>query len=138
MKESSNFFAVWGGIAGCQAMLGLLLQAGHVGRGIPLHLISQWTSTRPAARYRLQKKGRIAVGADADLVLVDLSQPTELSKGDLLDRHRISPYLGQKLAGRVRRTMVRGRTVFAEGRLAGSPAGHFVRPAAFDSPLAKR
>jgi allantoinase len=128
MKESSNFFTVWGGISGCQALLGLLLQEGSVRRHIPLSTISQWTSTKPAARYHLQNKGRIAPGADADLVLVDLSQTIELTRDELLDRHRISPYLGQKLVGRVRRTIVRGQTVFADGRLADSPAGKLVRP----------
>ena len=129
MKESSNFFAVWGGISGCQAQLGLLLQEGNVRRGIPLSTIGQWTSTKPAARYRLQNKGRIALCVDADMVLVDLSQTIELSKKDLGDRHRISPYLGQKLAGRIRQTLVRGRTVFTDGRFTDSPAGKFIRPA---------
>jgi allantoinase len=129
IKESSDFFAVWGGIAGCQTMLGLLLHHGHLHRGVSLEQISGRASTVPAKRYRLEKKGRIEVGADADFVLVDLSQTTVLARGDLQDRHRFSPYLGQRLAGVVRRTIVRGTTVFADGRLVDSARGRFVRPA---------
>jgi allantoinase len=129
MKESSDFFAVWGGIAGCQTMLGLLLHHGHLHRGVSLEQISRWTSIVPAKRFRLEKKGRIEAGADADFVLVDLSQTTALSRDDLHDRHRFSPYVGQRLAGVVRRTIVRGTTVFADGRVVDSARGRFVRPA---------
>jgi allantoinase len=128
MKASSDFFAVWGGIAGCQTMLGLLLHHGHLLRGVSLEQISRWTSTMPANRFCLEKKGRIEAGADADLMLVDLSQTTVLSRDDLHDRHRFSPYIGQRLAGAVRRTMVRGMTVFVDGKVADSPKGRLVPP----------
>jgi allantoinase len=128
MKASSDFFAIWGGIAGCQALLGLLLQQGHRSRDVPLERIAQWTSTNPARRFRLEGKGTIAIGADADLALVDLSQSRELAREQLHDRHRIGPYLGQRLGGTIHRTIVRGRTVFADGRLVPRARGRFVRP----------
>jgi allantoinase len=129
MKTSSDFFAVWGGISGCQTTLGLFLFQGHSLRSIPLVQISSWISASPAKRYRLENKGRIEVGADADLALVDLSQSTVLARDALHDRHRFSPYLGKRLGGAVRRTIVRGQTVFAEGKIVASSRGRFVRPA---------
>jgi allantoinase len=128
MKESPDFFAVWGGIAGCQTTLGLLLQQGHFSRDVSLEQISGWTSMLPAKRFRLEKKGRIEVGMDADLALVDLSQTTVLARDDLHDRHRFSPYAGERLAGAVRQTIVRGRTVFVNGKIVNSSRGRFVRP----------
>ena len=68
------------------------------------------------------------MGADADLALVDLEQAWTLAGDELLYRHRLSPYMGRRLRGRVVRTLVRGRTVFADGRVQGAPAGRFVRP----------
>ncbi len=128
LKTSGNFFEVWGGIAGCQSMLPILLTEGHVARGVPLHQITNLVARAPAERFRLGRKGRIDVECDADLVLVDLERPTPLIAEDLFYRHRISPYLTQKVHGLVRHTLVRGRTVFAGGKLTGVRTGRMVRP----------
>jgi allantoinase len=61
-------------------------------------------------------------------VLVDLTASHELSARDLYYRHRHSPFLGRTLRARVTRTLVRGRTVFAGGRVVGSPAGRRLIP----------
>jgi allantoinase len=75
-------------------------------------------------------KGRIEPGADADLVLVDRTASRTLTADELLQRHRISPFLGRTLTARVARTILRGRTVFADGHLTAEPAGRLLRPAA--------
>jgi len=85
-------------------------------------------SDNVARRFRLPGKGGIRVGADADLAFVDLSVTKPLEAGELLDRHRLSPYVGRDLRGSVRRTMVRGKTVFKDGELIGKPEGRFLRP----------
>ena len=129
MKEWPDFFKVWGGIAGCQTTLGLLLAEGHNRRGIAIQQLVSAVSSAPAERFRLPRKGRIEVGADADLAIVDLSKTKPLAINDLQYRHRISPFIGRPLVGEVRRTMVRGRTVFLDGRIvAGDARGRFVRP----------
>ena len=79
-------------------------------------------------RFRLPGKGPLQVGSDADCSLVDLAETSVVSADELLDRHRLSPYVGQALRGRVIRTILRGRTVFREGALVGDPQGRFVRP----------
>ncbi|HEX3870867.1 MAG TPA: allantoinase AllB, partial [Pirellulales bacterium] len=128
MKQGDDFFAVWGGIAGCQTTLGLLLEEGVERRGLPLAQIVNLVTRRPAQRFGLTQKGRLEVGADADLALVDMSRSTMLAEDALRYRHRISPYLGRRLRGEVRRTIVRGRTIYGEGSTTPVPTGRLVRP----------
>jgi allantoinase len=129
MKRGADAFAAWGGISGCQTLLALLLTEGHRARGLELDLIARVTSRYVARRFRLPGKGRLELGADADLVLVDLTASHELSADDLYYRHRHSPFLGRTLGARVARTLVRGRTVFADGWIVGPPAGRLLIPA---------
>ena len=127
MKGGDDAFAAWGGISGCQTMLPLLLSDGCAGRGLPLELVAAATSGYVARRFRLAGKGRLEPGADADLVLVDPAVTKPLCAEDLYYRHRHSPFVGRTTA-RVARTLVRGRTVFADGRIVGPPAGRLLIP----------
>jgi allantoinase len=128
LKNSDDAFAAWGGISGCQTLLPLLLSEGHGSRGLELDLIARITSGYVARRFRLPGKGSLEPGVDADLVLVDLSAVSELAAEDLFYRHPHSPFLGRTMRARVARTLVRGRTVFADGRIVGPPAGRLLIP----------
>jgi allantoinase len=114
MKQGGDFFRIWGGIAGVQSTLNVLLER------VP-DLIPRLLARTPAGRFRIPKKGRIAVGFDADLVLVDRSAEFELKAEDLLQCHPINPYIGHRFRGTVRETFIRG--VEAE-----RARGRFVRP----------
>jgi allantoinase len=129
LKSGDDTFAAWGGISGCQTLLALLLSEGHRARGLELDLIARVTSRYVARRFGFPGKGRVEPGADADLVLVDLTALEEVSAEDLHYRHRHSPFLGRTLSARIARTLVRGRTVFADGRIVGPPAGRLLIPA---------
>ncbi len=127
-----NFFQVWGGISGCQTLLPLMLTEGYARRKLPLATIASATATFVAQRFGLAaRKGRLAVGADADIAFVDLGQQYMLESSDLLYRHPHSPYVGRSLRGRVVRTLLRGQTVFRDGQIVGTPIGCLLRP---DSP----
>lgn len=129
MKTGDNFFQVWGGISGCQSLLALLLTEGAERRKLPLPTIASATAEYVAARFGLAPgKGALAVGADADLALVDLGHRSTLAAADLHYRHAHSPYVGRALCGRVVRTLVRGTTVWQDGRFVGEPVGRLVRP----------
>ncbi len=129
LKQNPNFFKVWGGISGVQHTLPLLLTEGHVKREIALPLISRLVSLNVAERFHLPStKGRLAVDADADLVLADLRQAFAVDRNELLYRHPQSPYAGRVLSGRVIQTVLRGRTIFKDGRIAAEPAGELVKP----------
>ena len=129
MKTSADFFRNWGGISGCQSLLPLLLSEGYATRSLPLETIAAVTSGYVARRFDIPGKGRIAVGADADLALVDLTASAELRASDLQYRHQHSPYVGRTLRGRVMRTLARGRTVYHDGTFACEPAGRLLHPA---------
>ena len=125
MKSSADAFEAWGGIAGVQSTLPILLSRRPP---LPLPRIAQLTSGNVAARFGLPHKGQIAEGFDADLALVDLEDRHTLTREALLDRHRLSPYVGREFEGRVVRTLVRGQTVFHEGRADASFRGRLVTP----------
>ncbi len=129
MKQAANFFQVWGGISGCQSTLQLLLTEGYHRRHFPLPVIASITSDAIARRFRLpQRKGRLAVGSDADLALVDVQASTTLQSSDLFYRHQHSPYAGRTLRGRIKRTLVRGTTVFLDGKIVTKPVGRLLTP----------
>jgi len=129
MKENESFFDAWGGIAGCQSTLPLLMLEGHQKRGMPLTQLARLIAGAPAERFRLHGKGAIEIGRDADLTLVDPAAGRPLRAEDLFYRHRQSPYLGRPIHGMIRRTLVRGRTVFADGKATGEQLGRLVSPA---------
>jgi allantoinase len=129
MKQGEDFFAVWGGIPGVQSTLPALLTHGYHGHAVALETIAARCAARPAQRFGLfPRKGTLAAGADADLILVALDETWRLEASDLLTRHQQSPYVGRTFRGRVRRTMRRGETIFAEGRPVTGGGGRFLRP----------
>jgi allantoinase len=129
MKVSDDFRLSWGGIAGIQSTLAVLLTGGAHERHLPLERIASLVATAPARRFRMARKGRIAPGYDADLALVDLASTDVLSAEALQQRHASSPYVGMMFRGVVRRTLRRGETIFHDGAITARTGGRFLRPA---------
>lgn len=117
MKQGQDFFALWGGIAGVQSTLAVLLTEGWQRRGLALERLAALLAANPARRFGLAGKGRLAEGYDADFALVDLQQTHTLKPQDLHQRHPISPYLGRRFVGVVRETWLRGQRVYALGKI---------------------
>ena len=127
LKEGA-FASAWGGVSGIQSMLAVMLTEGVHARGLSLELLAHLLATRPAARLGLTRKGEIRAGKDADLVLVDLDREWTLTPDALETKSGVSPYLGRRFRGAVVRTLVRGRTVYADGKVTGEPGdGWFVQ-----------
>jgi allantoinase len=131
MKRADDFFAIWGGISGCQHGFGLLLSEALARRPaeVALPFMSEHFSANVARRFHIDRtKGRLAEGLDADMTILSIGREHALSNGELLYMHRQGPYDGRKSRVTVERTIVRGRTVYAQGRIAqGAPAGHLIR-----------
>ena len=124
VKYRANLFASWGGIAGAQSTLPLVLTAAEdPSHPLPLERVSELLATNAARRFRLHPaKGEIQPGADADLVIVNLNATDEVKEESLLYRYPAhSPYIGRHLRGRVLRTIRRGETIYKEGRIVARP-----------------
>jgi dihydroorotase len=99
------------GAVGLQTLLPALLGFHHEGRIPLIDLIAKVTSA-PADLLGLPA-GRLAKGAPADLVLVDLNAPIVIDADKLLSKSKNSPFDGRRLQGKVLRTVVDGRTVYS-------------------------
>lgn len=86
---------------------------------ISLERVVEACCAKPAELFKLKSKGALKVGADADLVLVDLNQEYEVRDEDVLSLIGWSPYAGRKLKARPVRTVVRGTTVYLNGEVIG-------------------
>lgn len=132
MKASADFFSIWGGISGCQHGFPLLLSDALAMRPVAeaLPRFAALLAATVARRFRLgAAAGRVAEGGEANLVLLDLRAEHLLSNDELLYRHRQGPYAGRRCSVRVVRTLLRGSTIYAEGRIAsGAPGGHILKP----------
>ncbi len=107
LKLGGDFFRVWGGIAGVQSTLAVLLQ-----RGASLERIAAVTAANPARRFGMANRSGIAIGMQANCALVDLQATYTLHASDLLYRHALSPYVGSTFRGVVHRTLLRGATIY--------------------------
>ena len=110
--DTGDFAAAWGGIASLELGLPVIWTSARP-RGGKLADVVRWMATAPADRVGLTHKGRIAVGADADLVVFDPEAEFVVDAAQLHQRNRVSPYAGRRLAGVVRQTWLRGERVDA-------------------------
>lgn len=104
-----DFLAAWGGIASLQLALPAVW-TGARARGVPPERLAQWMCEGPARLVGLGKrKGAIAAGYDADLVIWEPERSFTVDPAKLLHRHPVTPYAGRELFGVVRATYVSGR-----------------------------
>jgi allantoinase len=108
--DTGDFAAAWGGIASVQLGLPVIWTAAR-DRGHRLADVVDWMARRPADLVGLTGKGRIAPGADADLVAFDPDARFEVDPRRLHHRNPVTPYAGMVLQGVVRTTWLRGRRV---------------------------
>ena len=121
-RGDGDFGEAWGGIASVQ--LGLpAVWTGARDRGRPLSDVVRWMATAPADRVGLAHKGRIAVGADADLVRFAPEQELTVDVARLHHRNPVSAYAGRRLAGVVRETWLRGAPLTEDD----APRGRLLR-----------
>jgi dihydropyrimidinase/allantoinase len=97
-------------------------------RGLSFERIVDLVATNPAKAYGLApRKGAISVGADADLVIVDMNAAHEVTTERLLSAQDHTPFEGMELTGWPIRTLLRGRTAFAYGEPVGDPQGAYLK-----------
>jgi dihydropyrimidinase len=111
------------GFPGTATILPVLLDRGYHSGRLSLQRILDVLCTAPADIFGLPQKGRIEIGADADLTLVDLNFKRQVRPEELGSYADYSLYEGETLIGWPRLTLVRGDVVMQEGRIVGTP-GH--------------
>jgi len=110
--DAGNIMEAWGGISGLGFGLHLLWDEGRR-RGLSVGHIARLLSETPAEHAGLKGvKGRIATGYDADFVIWDPEAGTQVKKETLQFKNKLSPYEGLTLKGAVRRTILRGQSVW--------------------------
>jgi allantoinase len=108
--KSGPYEMAWGGIASLE--LGLSAMATIHDN---LADLARWMASAPAKLVGLEKKGRISPGYDADLVLFDPDTRWTVDAEKLHQRHKITPYAGAELRGRVGATYLRGEKIYDDG-----------------------
>jgi allantoinase len=123
-RGGGDFGEAWGGIASVQ--LGLpAVWTGARARGLALSDVVRWMGTAPADRVGLTRKGRIEVGADADLVRFAPDEEFTVDVARLHHRNPVSAYAGRRLAGVVRETWLRGVSIHPDN--GDTPRGRLLR-----------
>ena len=121
--DTGNFTDAWGGISSLQLGLSNVWTVGNE-FDVSLCDLTRWLSWRPSVFAGIQHyKGRIAAGYDADFVVWDPESSFILEPSDLRFRHKLSPYLGRNLRGRVVKTILRGQEIYEHGEILLSPQG---------------
>jgi allantoinase len=123
--DSGRFDEAWGGVASLQLLLPVVWSAASE-RGHSFEELSRWLSAAPADLAGLsERKGRIAPGLSADLVIWDPEAEFVVEAEGLEHRHKATPYDGRRLKGVVETTILRGRPVYRPGHFA-APAGQAI------------
>lgn len=111
-----DIFDAWYGAPGVQTLLPVMWDAFHR-RGLPLPLLARVLSEAPARIFRLERKGAIASGLDADLVIVDPDREVELRSEDQVGQSGYTLYEGRRVRGWPVMTLRRGEVLVDGGVL---------------------
>jgi allantoinase len=125
-QEKGDFLDAWGGIASLQLSLPAVWTQARA-RGYSLTHIAEWMCAGPSRLAGLEKKkGAIAMGHDADLVIWNPDATFRVDPARLHHRHKLTPYAGLELMGIVETTFLRGKKIFERGEFCAAPAGHIL------------
>ena len=118
-------------MTGVQTLLPIMLDHVNAGR-LSLERLVDLTGAGPGRIFSIARKGRIAVGYDADFAVVDLSAKRTITHDWIASRAGWTPYDGREVIGWPIHTILRGKTVVRDGELQGDPEG---QPVVFENAL---
>jgi allantoinase len=122
-REEGRWDLGWGGIASLGLALPVLWTA-MARRGLGMERLGEWMAAAPARLAGLAgRKGALAAGADADIVVFDPDAAWTVKEEHLHFRHKLSPYVGAELRGQVLETWLRGEPVYSADGLVGEARG---------------
>ncbi|GER82528.1 MAG: dihydroorotase family protein [Thermogemmatispora sp.] len=131
-KQKASVWEVASGMPGLQEAVPVLVSnwVKRFGRETleeGLIRIAQVTSGNIARIFGFGQKGTLAIGKDADIVVIDTEQPWKVRKEDLYTKNQWSVYEGLELIGRPVATFLRGQLVYRDGQIIGEPQGQLLR-----------
>jgi allantoinase len=128
MKElgTGDLQRAWGGIASLQLALPAVWSQARQ-RGFTVSDVVNWMCRAPAGLVGLAgRKGAIAPGYDADLVVFNPEVSFTVESANLQHRHKITPYEGQTLYGKIETTILRGQKIYELGKVVATPSGQMI------------
>jgi dihydroorotase len=127
-EKTKSIWEAAAGFGGVQTLLPIMLDLALRGY-IPLTSIPRLLSENPAKLFKLWPfKGVILPGASGDLVIVNPAEEFTITPEWLEYKHKLSPFIGWKLKGRIKHVILRGHIVVHEGEITGVKAGRWVKP----------
>jgi allantoinase len=125
LKDPNNIWLAKSGFGGTEYLLSGVFSEGSK-RGMSYSRMAELLSSNPAQRFGLNSKGDIAVGFDADLVLLDPNETFVVRASESESQQDYTPFEGMELTGRVKTTFLRGNLIYNNGQVLGSPTGLYL------------
>jgi len=126
LPEQGDFMKAWGGISSLQLRLALIWTEA-MARGFMINQLAEWLCAAPARLVSLEeRKGTIAIGRDADIVIWNPMKEFRVEPGMIHHRYKLTPYAGELLRGVVEKTFLRGQMVYDGAEFSSSPRGQMM------------
>ncbi len=125
-KTSDDVWKAAAGVPGLETSLPVLFTQ-VVRRKLSLRRLVEATATLPAKLFRLQRKGALREGYDADIVLVDPKAKVRINPDKFQSKAKYSPFKGYPCVGTAAYTIVNGSVIAERGRIVGPPTGRVTK-----------
>ena len=126
LREQGDFLKAWGGISSLQFRLPIMWTEASK-RGFTINRLAEWCCRAPARLVGMERrKGSLAVGCDADIVIWNPEAEFRLEPRMIHHRHKLTPYAGEVLRGRVEKTFLRGEMVYDDGEFDSNSRGQLI------------
>ncbi|MBD6614804.1 amidohydrolase family protein [Komarekiella sp. 'clone 1'] len=125
-KDPNNIWLAKSGFGGTEYLLSGVFSEGSK-RGMSYNHMAKLLSWNPARRFGLSSKGDIAVGYDADLVLLDPNETFIVRAAESESQQGYTPFEGVELTGQVKTTFLRGNIIYNRGQVIGAPRGRYLK-----------
>ena len=126
LREQGDFLKAWGGISSLQFRLPIMWTEASK-RGFTINRLAEWCCRAPAKLVGMERrKGSLAVGCDADIVIWNPEAEFRLEPRMIHHRHKLTPYAGEVLRGKVEKTFLRGEMVYDDGEFDSNSRGQLI------------
>ncbi len=126
LRDPNNIWLAKSGFGGTEYLLSGMISEGSK-RGMSYNQIAKLLAWNPAQRFGLFQKGDIAIGYDADLVLVDPDETFVVRAAESFSQQGYTPFEGMELTGRVKNTFLRGNLIYDRTQVIGLPQGRYLK-----------